>query len=59
MSQGAVHQNRGAGDSLFQSEWLVVRFTARLIGLTFGWLDLLAYFMGIGFVYWLDEGTKR
>jgi uncharacterized protein DUF2809 len=44
---------------LLASEHLVVRICARLIGTEFGFLDLLAYAVGIGCMYLLDSSTKQ
>jgi hypothetical protein len=39
------------------SEHLIVRIGARLMGTEFSFLDLLAYGVGIGFIYLLDSST--
>ena len=42
---------------MLESEYLMVRICARLIGTEFSFLDLLAYGVGIGCVY-LAESTR-
>jgi hypothetical protein len=41
------------------SEHLVTRICARLIGVEFGFLDLLAYAVGIGCIYLVDSRQRK
>ena len=42
---------------MLASEHWIVRICARLIGTEFSFLDLLAYGVGIGFIYFADSST--
>ena len=44
---------------LLESEHLVVRICARLMGVEFGFLDLLAYAVGIGSIYLVDSSYRK
>jgi hypothetical protein len=52
-------QLTGIPAALYASGPLALRWAARLMGLGFSWLDLLAYAAGIGFVYSLDRGRQK
>ncbi|MBC8167611.1 MAG: DUF2809 domain-containing protein [Bryobacteraceae bacterium] len=45
--------------NMLSSEHLVTQICARLIGVQFGFLDLLAYGVGIGFIYLVDSSQQK
>ena len=44
---------------MLKSEHLMTRICARLIGVEFGFLDLLAYGVGIGCIYLVDSSHRK
>ena len=44
---------------MLSSEHLITRICARLIGVEFSFLDLLAYGVGIGCIYFVNERVKK
>ena len=44
---------------MLASEHLVTRICARLMGVEFGFLDLLAYGVGIGCIYLADSSRQK
>lgn len=44
---------------MIASEHLITRICARLMGVEFGFLDLLAYGVGIGFNYLVDSSQRK
>jgi hypothetical protein len=50
-----LFQLTGIPAAMLGSESGVVRICARLLGVQFGWLDLVAYAVGIGGIFFVDE----
>ena len=44
---------------LLESEHFLIRFCARLMGVQFSFLDLLAYAVGIGSIFLVDSSSGR
>jgi hypothetical protein len=44
---------------MFASEHRIIRMCARLLGVRFGLLDLLAYAVGIGCIYLVDSSRRK
>ena len=44
---------------MLSSEHLITRICARLVGVEFSFLDLLAYVVGIGCIYIVDSSAQR
>jgi hypothetical protein len=52
-------QLTGIAAGMLGSEWWVVRIGARLLGTHFGWLDLVAYGVGIGCIWMADRPARE